>query len=110
MLEEIMRLLAGLAGLGGLISVLVNFLKVVGVVKDGTSEQWVQGFNLVAFIAVAVIYFAEFQVDWAQLDGWLTVMATFIGFIVQLLSSKVTYSVTKGAPVIGFSYSNKANG
>ena len=92
-----MRLLAGLAGLGGLISVLVNFLKVVGVVKDGTSEQWVQGFNLVAFIAVAVIYFAEFQVDWAQLDGWLTVMATFIGFIVQLLSSKVTYSVTKGA-------------
>ena len=79
-----MRLLAGLAGLGGLISVLVNFLKVVGVVKDGTSEQWVQGFNLVAFIAVAVIYFAEFQVDWAQLDGWLTVMATFIGFIVQL--------------------------
>ena len=110
MLEEIMRLFAGLAGLGGLISVLVNFLKVVGVVKDGTSEQWVQGFNLVAFIAVAVIYFAEFQVDWAQLDGWLTVMATFIGFIVQLLSSKVTYSVTKGAPVIGFSYSNKANG
>ena len=110
MLEEIMRLFAGLAGLGGLISVLVNFLKVVGVVKDGTSEQWVQGFNLVAFIAVAVIYFAEFQVDWAQLDGWLTVMATFIGFIVQLLSSKVTYSVTKGLPVIGFSYSNKANG
>ena len=110
MLEEIMLLLAGLSGLGGLISVLVNLLKVVGVVKDGTSEQWVQGFNLVAFIAVAVIYFAEFQVDWAQLDGWLTVMATFIGFIVQLLSSKVTYSVTKGAPVIGFSYSNKANG
>lgn len=110
MLEEIFRLLAGLAGLGGLISVLVNLLKAIGLVKDGTSEQWVQGFNLVAFVAVAVIYFAKIQIDWTQLDGWLTVLATFIGFVVQLLSSKVTYSVTKGSPVIGFSYSNKANG
>ena len=107
MLEEIMLLLAGLAGLGGLISVLVNLLKVVGVVKDGTSEQWVQGFNLVAFVVVAVIYFTKVQVDWAQVDGWLSVLATFIGFVVQLFGSKVTYAVTRGAPVIGFSYSKQ---
>ena len=110
MLEEILRLLAGLAGLGGLISVLVNLLKAIGLVKDGTSEQWVQGFNLVAFIAVAVVYFMKVQVDWAQIDGWLGVLATFIGFVVQLFGSKVTYAVTRGAPVIGFSYSNKAKG
>ena len=110
MLEEIMLLLAGLAGLGGLISVLVNLLKAIGVVKDGTSERWVQGFNLLAFVAVAIVYFTKIQVDWAQIDGWLSVLATFIGFVVQLFGSKVTYVVTKGAPVIGFSYSNKANG
>ena len=109
MLEDILRLLAGLAGLGGLISVLVNLLKAIGLVKDGTSEQWVQGFNLVAFIAVAVVYFMKVQVDWAQIDGWLGVLATFIGFVVQLFGSKVTYAVTKGAPIIGFSYSSKLN-
>ena len=110
MLEEIKLLLAGLAGLGGLISVLVNLLKAIGVIKDGTSERWVQGFNLIAFVAVAVIYFTKVQVNWAEIDGWLSVLATFIGFIVQMFGSKVTYVVTKGAPVIGFSYSNKANG
>ena len=107
MLEDILRLLAGLAGLGGLISVLVNLLKAIGVIKDGTSERWVQGFNLVAFIAVAVVYFMKVQVDWAQIDGWLGVLATFIGFVVQLFGSKVTYAVTRGAPVIGFSYSKQ---
>lgn len=107
MLEDILRLFAGLAGLGGLISVLVNLLKAIGLVKDGTSEQWVQGFNLVAFIAVAVVYFMKVQVDWAQIDGWLGVLATFIGFVVQLFGSKVTYAVTRGAPVIGFSYSKQ---
>ena len=107
MLEDILGLLAGLAGLGGLISVLVNLLKAIGLVKDGTSEQWVQGFNLVAFIAVAVVYFMKVQVDWAQIDGWLGVLATFIGFVVQLFGTKVTYAVTRGAPVIGFSYSKQ---
>ena len=107
MLEDILRLFAGLAGLGGLISVLVNLLKAIGLVKDGTSEQWVQGFNLIAFIAVAVVYFMKVQVDWAQIDGWLEVLATFIGFVVQLFGSKVTYAVTRGAPVIGFSYSKQ---
>lgn len=109
MLEEIMLLLAGLAGLGGLISVLVNLLKAIGVVKDGTSERWVQGFNLIAFVAVAVIYFTKVQVDWAQVDGWLSVLATFIGFVAQLFGSKITYAVTKGTPLIGYSYSNKMN-
>ena len=110
MLEEIMLLLAGLAGLGGLISVLVNLLKAIGVIKDGTSERWVQGFNLIAFIAVAVVYFTKVQVDWAQVDGWLAMLATFLGFVAQLFGSKVTYAVTKGAPIIGFSYSSRAKG
>jgi len=107
MLEEILALLAGLAGLGGLISVLVNLLKIVGIVKDGTSEKWVQVFNLIAFIAVAIVYFIKAEVDWSQIDGWLTLLATFIGFVVQILGSKLTYSVTKGTPVIGYSYSEK---
>ena len=108
MLEEILRLLAGLAGLGGLVSVLVNLLKRVGLVKDGTSEQWVQGINLVAFVAVSIVYFLNVEVDWTQVDGLLTFAAAFLGYVVQMLGSKATYSVAKGAPVIGYSYSSNS--
>ena len=107
MTENVLGLLAGLAGLGGLISVLINLLKKFGVVHDGTSEQWVQGLNLVAFIAVSVVYFLGIQVDWTWIDGILIFATTFLGFVVQLFGSRAAYSVTKGIPVIGFSYSEE---
>lgn len=110
MLEEILALLAGLAGLGGLISVLVNLLKILGVVKDGTSETWVQLFNLVAFLAVAVIYFIKIPIDWSGVDSWLKLLATFIGYILEIFAGKVTYIATKGAPVVGFRYSEVNKG
>ena len=105
MTENVLALLAGLAGLGGLISVLVNVLKLLGVAHDGTAERWVQGLNLVAFVAVSVVYFLNVQVDWAWVDSILVFATTFLGFIVQLLGSKATYSVVKGMPIIGYSYS-----
>ena len=107
MTENILGLLAGLAGLGGFISILVNVLKLLGIVKDGTSEIWVQGFNFVAFVAVAVIYFLQVPVDWGQIDGILVFATTVLGFVVQMFGSKLTYSATRGLPVIGFSFSKK---
>lgn len=105
MVDNVLSLLAGLAGLGSLISVLVNLLKIVGVVKDGTSDRWVQGLNLVAFVAVSIVYFMNFQVDWGQIDSILMFLATFFGFVVQMLGSRVTYTNLRGTPVIGHSYS-----
>jgi hypothetical protein len=105
MTADVLGLLAGLAGLGGLISVLINILKTVGVVQDGTAPQWVQGFNLVAFVAVSIVYFLNVQVDWMWIDGILVFATTFLGFVVQLLGSEATYSVIKGIPIIGYSHS-----
>lgn len=105
MTEDILALLAGLSGLGGLISVLVNVLKVLNIAHDGTAQKWVQGLNLLAFIGVSVVYFLNVQVDWTFVNSVLVFGTIFLGYVVQLFGSQVTYSVVKGMPVIGFSHS-----
>ena len=110
MTENILGLLAGLAGLGGLVSVLVNILKQLGVVQDGTSKQWVQGINLVAFIAVSVVYFLKVPTDWVAVNGVLVFATTFLGFVTQLLGSQVTFSVVKGMPIIGYIFPEEPKG
>ena len=107
MLENIMALLAGLTGLGAFISAFVNVLKVFRVVKDGSAEKWLNGFNLVAFVAVTVVYFMNIQVNWLQIDGILILATTFLGLILQLFATQQTYQVTKDRiPLIGYSYSD----
>lgn len=106
MLDDILLLVAGLSGLGGLVSIIVNILKLVGVVKDGASETWFQILNLLAFIGVAVVYFMRIEVNWGQVDNWLMLLAAFLGYIAQIMSGKLTYKTIGGkAPVIGYSYS-----
>jgi hypothetical protein len=104
MIDNVLGILAGLTGLGGLISVVVNLLKRFGVVADGTSERWVQGLNLAAFIIVAGVSFFNVNANWVMVDSVLGFLVTFLGFVMQLLGSRVTYSVTKGMPLIGFSF------
>lgn len=105
MLEQIGIIIASLAGLGGLISILVNIGKIVGLVKDGEAEKWVQILNLIAFVGVSAVYFAELPVDWGIVNEWMIYLAALFGFVVQIWGSKFTYSQTKGIPVIGYSYS-----
>lgn len=108
MLDDILLLIAGLAGLGGFISVLVNLLKLVGIVKDGTSEKWFQILNLVAFVAVMVIYLMQIQMDWVKVDDWLILLSGLLGYVVQILGGQLTYQTIGGkAPVIGFSFSKR---
>lgn len=108
MLDDILLLIAGLAGLGGFISVLVNLLKAVGIVKDGTSEKWFQILNLLAFVGVMVVYLLQIQMDWGKLDDWLILLSALIGYVVQILGGQLTYQTIGGkAPVIGFSFSKR---
>jgi hypothetical protein len=102
--SQIVAIIASLASLGGLISVIVNILKRVGVIKDGTSDMWYQGINLVVFIAVAIVYFLKTPVDWGNIDGYLKLLGTVLGFVIQMLGGQVTYTVIKGTPLIGFSF------
>lgn len=104
---QIVNTLLGLAGLGALISILVNVLKVIGIVKDGYSELWYKGLNLLAFVGVAVVYLLEVEVDWSQVDEWLKMLAGLLGLVVQIFGGKITYNTIKGTPFIGFSYTDK---
>ena len=110
MTESVLNLLAGLAGLGGLISVLVSILKKLGIVQDGTSERWVQGLNLIAFTAVSLVYFLNIPTDWVAVNGVLVFATTFLGFVTQLLGSKVTFFAVRGMPLIGYSFSDQPKG
>jgi hypothetical protein len=105
--DNVLAVLAGLGGLGAFISMVVNILKMVGVVEDGTSEQWVKGFNLVAFVGVSVVMLFNVPVDWGIVDNVMMFLITLGGFVIQLFGSKITYAVTRGLPLIGFSFNTE---
>ena len=107
MLEEILKLIAGMAGLGAFTSMLINLLKAVGLVKDGQSEQAFKIADLVIFVIVTVIYLTKAPVDWAQVDEWLVLLTALLGYVVSVLGGQLTHSTIKGTPLIGYSYSEK---
>jgi hypothetical protein len=98
-----------LAGIAALISVVVNLLKVAGVVKDGQSEYYVVGLNLLGLVVLFV--FHVFQPSAINLPGWdataasiAQILTIVLGFIGQLGVSRVSYAATKGMPIIGKSF------
>ena len=107
MLEEILKIIAGMAGLGAFVSMLINLLKAVGLIKDGQADKAFKIADLVVFVAVMVIYLVRVQVDWAQVDQWLVLLTALLGYVVSVFSGEITYNTIKGTPLIGFSYSQK---
>jgi len=107
MAQEILAIIAGLAALGTMISLVVNVLKYFKVVKDGDAEKWVQGLNLGAFVIVAIVYFLNVDPDWGKINGYIEVAVVILGYLVQILGSKVAYPLIKNTPVIGYSYTEQ---
>lgn len=109
MFDQVLVEFGALVGFAALVSVIVNLLKVAGVVHDGTADKWVAGFDLAGVLALMVIkiWFPELQVQ--PIDnmlGQIAVVASYIlSYVVMLLGSKVTYVATKGLPLIGKSNS-----
>jgi len=107
MLDEILKLIAGMAGLGAFTSMLINLLKAVGLVKDGQADKAFKVADLIVFVAVMVVYLVKVQVDWAQVDEWLVLLTALLGYVVSVFSGEFTHDTIKGTPVIGYSYSEK---
>jgi hypothetical protein len=107
MFEEILQIFTGLAGLGALISMLVNVGKAIGWVKDGMGDMVFKVLNLVGFIAVAVVYIFVGEFEWSGLDSVLQLLATVLGFVIQSLVGTETYKALRGTPVIGYSHELK---
>lgn len=109
-LGDILGIITGLTGLGILISMLVNVLKMFGLIKDGTSDKVVKIFDVLVFVAVTVVYFMKFEVNWQEVDAYIILAGHFIGLIAQIGSSGVAYKALKGTPVIGYSFDNQPKG
>ena len=114
MFEQILIEFGALVGFAALVSLLINVLKAVGVVKDGTADKWVAGFNLAGVLALLVIkkFFPELQIK--PIDnamGEIAVIGSYIlSYVVMLLGSKVTYIAVRGLPLIGRSNSDHGIG
>lgn len=104
MTENIFLLIAGLAGLGAFISMLVNVLKIIGVVKENQGEVWFQSISLVVFIAVTIVYLWGIPINWGEVDSWLVLLTTILGFVFEILAGRLTHSVIRGTPIIGYSF------
>ena len=109
MLENVLVLFATLVGFAAFVSVLVNILKVVGVVQDDTADKWVAGFNLIGVLAVYALQMFQPDIDVVGIDATLAEIAAvasyILGYVTMVFGSRVTYIALKGIPLIGKSNS-----
>lgn len=114
MFAQILVEFAALVGFAALVSVIINILKVAGVVKDGTADKWSAGFNLAGVLALLIIkqFWPELQLQ--PIDNALyeaaSVLSYILSYVAMLLGSKVTYIAVKGLPLIGKSNSDSGAG
>lgn len=105
MFDSILAQFATLLGFAAMVSVIINILKYFKVVKDGTADKWVAGFNFLGVLALFIIRLVNPDLDISLIDkniGQFAIFAQYVlSFIVTLLGSKATYLATKGLPLIG---------
>lgn len=102
---------ASLMGVSKLIAAVINLLKTIGVVKDGTSAKWAAALNLLAFIALVLLGVFRPDLTTELLDGYAGQIAAILlfvlGFISQIVGSQSAHVALSNArvPLIGKSFS-----
>jgi len=108
-MDNLYQMFLGLGGTAVLISFLVGAFKRFGWIKDGDSQKWHTSFQLIAFLAIGIFDVLGFNVDLAVVDSVAGTIAEVGAAVLGLLGmfgvGRLTYTVTKGAPVVGFTYS-----
>lgn len=87
-----------------MVPIVVNLLKRLGVITDGTSDQWHRGLQLVVYTTVGAT--GLFGVDFGPIDTVVTQIAQIVAQLLQLTvmfkgGSVVHDRVLRGKPVIG---------
>ena len=96
-----------LLGVAALIAVIVNILKVVGVVKKGTSAYWASGLGLVTFLVLVILGVFRPDLTVVFLDAVAlkiaTILTFLLGFVVQLSAAPLFHKAlsTGSIPIIG---------
>lgn len=81
-LDQAFQLFGVLTGLPFVIGLIVDLLKLVGVVKPGTSGIWSAGFNLLAIFGIAILLKAVPDFDVTGWDAQLLQLANAVMLIV----------------------------
>jgi hypothetical protein len=96
-LEQSFTLFGALIGLPYVIGLIVDLLKLVGVVTPGTSGQWSAALNLVSIIGLAVLlkFIPDFDVvTWdQQLLELAKAVVLIVSWIVKLFATKRAHQV-----------------
>lgn len=104
-MDELLVQWGALAGFAALIAFLINILKTVGVVKEDQAPTWSAGLNLAGLVMLLALQIYAPQVDIEGLDQQVAqaveVGVVVFGYIIQLLSSKLSHAVVRGVPGIG---------
>lgn len=101
-------LLLGLVSIPVAITVLLDLLKYVKVVKDGTADVWSKALNILVFV---VLYVAKaVGIDLGPVDDFAAQFADFgaslLAFIpIAIAFSQWCYEKIRGIPLIGKSHS-----
>ena len=99
----------GLAGIAALIAVVINVLKLAGVVKDGSAQTWSAGLNLAGMAALLLLKIFRPEIDLSGIDQQAAALAevamVVLGYLTQLLSAKLAHLAVKRVPLIGASFS-----
>lgn len=98
-------------GAAALIALLINLLKLVGVVKDGDAPKWNAGLNLAFIIGLAVVQAVVPDLSLKIIDekmGTIAAIGTYVfGYILDIGISKLTHVAVKGVPYIGTSHTEE---
>ena len=96
-LDELYVVAASLVGLQLFLSFLIDVLKYVGVVTQGTSGRWSAVFNLVTLIGVALWLKLFPAFDIHAVDGQLLelakVLSLVFAYITQIIGTKAVHKV-----------------
>lgn len=106
---EVAAQFAALAGVAGLVVILINVLKQMGVVKDGQAPVWSFVLNAVAFGLIVSIRVFKPDVDLVWLDANAAKIAQLLlyiaGLFFQVAIAKNEHDAIAGVPLIGKSFS-----
>ena len=104
-MDELLLQWGALAGFAALIAFVINVLKTFGVVKEGEAPTYSAALNLAGLVMLLVLKVYKPEVDVGEVDAQVSqaveVGVVVFGYIIQLLSSKLSHEVMRGVPGVG---------